>query len=239
MRRDQLSESQRQVHQDRNAAQMRRVRLNESDNQCQVHQDRDAIVHSQNRFLNQTSSHNTGLFFSETLQNFRFILDPMTLCSHCNAKIFSCEPQGICCASGKIRLAETIAAPNLIELFTRQDSIGKEFRLNIRAYNNLFAFTSVRVTLDKNLANGRDGVYTFRVQGGIYHSIGSLLPTDNIPKFIQLYIYDTEHEIENRLTIMPHLSQEMIEMLKHTLDNLNPFVVNFHSISSNNNISEL
>ena len=93
MRRDQLSESQRQVHRDRNAARMRRVRLNQDGDQRQVRQGRDAIVHSQNRFLNQTSSHNTGLFFSETLQNFRFILDPMTLCSHCNAKIFSCEPK--------------------------------------------------------------------------------------------------------------------------------------------------
>ena len=42
MRRDQLSESQRQVHWDRNAARMRQERLNQNDDQRQVRRDHNA-----------------------------------------------------------------------------------------------------------------------------------------------------------------------------------------------------
>jgi hypothetical protein len=46
----------------------------------------------------------------------------------------------------------------LRDLFTRNDEIGKDFRNNIRAYNSIFAFTSMGVKLDENLANGRNSV---------------------------------------------------------------------------------
>lgn len=95
------------------------------------------------------------------------------------------------------------------------------------------------IKLDENLANGRKGIYTFRVQGGIYHSIGSLFPIDGAPKFLQLYIYDTEFETDNRLSNMPKLHRDTLEFIKILLDQLNPFVTNFCSISSNNNIANL
>ncbi|CAG8695146.1 3887_t:CDS:2, partial [Racocetra fulgida] len=85
----------------------------------------------------------------------------------------------------------------------------------------------------------KDGVYTFRAQGGIYHLIGSLLPIDGIPKFLQLYIYDTEFETANRLYIMPQLRQDILEFIKLMLNQLNPFIINFRSISSYMNIAEL
>ncbi|RIB25117.1 hypothetical protein C2G38_1892617, partial [Gigaspora rosea] len=78
----------------------------------------------------------------------------------------------------------------LRNLFTKNDNVGRDFCNNIRAYNSIFAFTSMGVRLDDRLANGKNGIYTFRVQGGIYHSIGSLYPHDGAPKFLQLYIYD-------------------------------------------------
>lgn len=54
--------------------------------------------------------------------------------------------------------------------------------------------------IDECLANGKDGVYSFRAQGAIYHKIGSLLPTPgNRPRFIQLYIYDTDHEVDRTI----------------------------------------
>ncbi|KAI8537401.1 hypothetical protein RHMOL_Rhmol09G0020900 [Rhododendron molle] len=56
------------------------------------------------------------------------------------------------------------------------------------------------VHVDEQLAGGSRGVYTFRAQGTIYHRIGSLLPYSNQrPRFLQLYIYDTDHEVENRM----------------------------------------
>jgi len=40
----------------------------------------------------------------------------------------------------------------------------------------------------------------FVMEGENYHQIGSLLPLPgNKPKFAQLYIYDTDNEINNRM----------------------------------------
>ncbi|CAG8852509.1 33184_t:CDS:2, partial [Gigaspora margarita] len=106
---------------------------------------------------------------------------------------------------------DTIALKNL---FIRNDCIGKDFCKNIRAYSNIFTFTLMGVKLDENVAN---------IQDGIYYSIGSLLPVNRIPKFLQLYIYDTEYETNNRLSIMPQLRHDTLELIKTLLDRLNPF----------------
>ena len=43
----------------------------------------------------------------------------------------------------------------------------------------------------------------FKVQGKIYHRIGSLLPADGEdPKFLQLYFYDSDEATDLRLKIM-------------------------------------
>ncbi|CAG8801483.1 9122_t:CDS:1, partial [Racocetra persica] len=41
----------------------------------------------------------------------------------------------------------------LRELFVKHDDIEKDFCNNIRAYNSIFAFTSMGIKLDENLAN--------------------------------------------------------------------------------------
>ncbi|CAG8622474.1 13668_t:CDS:2 [Dentiscutata erythropus] len=145
----------------------------------------------------------------------RHALKPPCVCSYCDAKLFSGETGGICCVSGKIKLASTEHAAPLSDLFIRLDKMGNEFRVNICAYNSVFAFMSMG-----------DGVYTFRVHGGIYHSIESLLPDNETPKFLQLYINDTENETENRLTIMrimawinKYITLQQLRKLLYIVDN--------------------
>ncbi|KAF1870901.1 hypothetical protein Lal_00030212 [Lupinus albus] len=71
------------------------------------------------------------------------------------------------------------------------------YQTNIRLYNMMFAFTSVGAKFDRSINNDK-GPPTIRIQGQPCHRIGSMLPmSGNYPKFAQLYIYDTEHEIEN------------------------------------------
>ena len=48
--------------------------------------------------------------------------------------------------------SDTVALRNL---FIRRDDVGKDFCDNIRAYNSAFAFTSMGVKLDRDLANGK------------------------------------------------------------------------------------
>ncbi|CAG8509292.1 852_t:CDS:2 [Scutellospora calospora] len=55
----------------------------------------------------------------------------------------------------------------------------------------------------------------------------------------KLYIYDTEHEVDNRLTIMPKLCRDTLEVIRSVLNHYNPFVADFHSITSCGNIIDL
>ncbi|KAF1860425.1 hypothetical protein Lal_00037767 [Lupinus albus] len=63
----------------------------------------------------------------------------------------------------------------------------------------MFAFTSAGAKFDRSINNGR-GPPTIRIQGQPCHCIGSMLPMPGqCPKFAQIYIYDTKHEIESRM----------------------------------------
>ncbi|GJW15994.1 hypothetical protein Tco_0020127 [Tanacetum coccineum] len=51
------------------------------------------------------------------------------------------------------------------------------------------------------------GPYVFRLHGQTYHSMGSLIPKEGTPpKFTQMYIYDTENEVENRARALSNSS---------------------------------
>jgi hypothetical protein len=131
-------------------------------------------------------------------------------------------------------LAE-LDAPMLLQyLFSSPDDIAKDFRDKIRLYNSAFTFASVGARFDHELANAKAGVYTFRVQGSIYHRIGSLLPEPGSePHYLQMYIWDTQRELHHRINTIPNsnLSQVIVEDLKAMLNEVNPYVTNFRYIS--------
>nr|KAJ0205216.1 hypothetical protein LSAT_V11C500239160 [Lactuca sativa] len=61
----------------------------------------------------------------------------------------------------------------------------------------IFAFTSIAGKTDHAINSG-GGPYVYRMHGHNYHIAGSLLPKEGeLPKFCQLYIYDTDHKDEN------------------------------------------
>lgn len=162
-----------------------------------------------------------------------------TMCQHCGARLFHRETTELCCKSGKTKLPSITAPVELIELFSEQTSDGRHFRKNIRAYNHVFSFTSMGVHVDEQLAGGSRGVYTFRAQGTIYHRIGSLLPySDQRPRFLQLYIYDTDHEVENRMEESNGLRQHIIEKIQNILDAQNPFVRTFRQMAQRPDIQD-
>ena len=70
-----------------------------------------------------------------------------------------------CCLNSQIVLAPFSPAPsNLYKLLIAKDSdLNKPYINNIRAYNQVLAFISLRADVDKNLANAKEGVYTFRI----------------------------------------------------------------------------
>jgi hypothetical protein len=107
----------------------------------------------------------------------------------------------MCCMKGKITIPYMLEPPVLIRnLFMGLDRRSSHFLSNVRSYNNMFAFTSLGGKVEFGGTDGR-GPPQFVISGQNYHRIGSLVPTDGSrPKFAQLYIYDTQNEISNRLS---------------------------------------
>ncbi|XP_028074574.1 uncharacterized protein LOC114276939 [Camellia sinensis] len=95
------------------------------------------------------------------------------------------------------------------------------------------------VHVDENLATRTLGVYTFRAQGAIYHKIGSLLPNSSErPRYLQLYVYDTDHENENRMSENEELHLDLLDKIKNILNAHNSFVHTFRQLAQRPDIHE-
>lgn len=141
----------------------------------------------------------------------------------------STDKFSMCCLQGKIILPLSTPLPKTLQsLLNNNHPQSKDFFNQIRGYNSALAFTSLGVQLDHQLANQKKGVYTFRIHGQIYHSIGSLFPQKgNAPKFAQIYIYDTDHELDNRHNQMKHLDRNLLGELQDMQNKFNPFAQQF------------
>ncbi|XP_013639786.1 PREDICTED: uncharacterized protein LOC106345068 [Brassica oleracea var. oleracea] len=88
--------------------------------------------------------------------------------------------------------------------------------------------------IDASVNNGR-GPFVFRLHGQNFHQIGSLLPEEGLPPaFTQLYIFDTENEVRNRISAFSSkrrapnsqsrtLRDDTVEAIKSMLDECNPY----------------
>ncbi|XP_061371567.1 uncharacterized protein LOC133314138 [Gastrolobium bilobum] len=97
----------------------------------------------------------------------------------------------------------------------------------------ILSFTSFGGKVD-TLVNQGSGPYCFRVGGQVHHRMGNLLPTDcQTPKFAQLYICDTENEVDHRLGSISSTNKEdmldpnIIQSLKDMLDEHNSIAQSF------------
>ena len=88
--------------------------------------------------------------------------------------------------------------------------------------------------IDRSMNDG-GGPPVFKICGQIHHRIGSLLPPDDeLAKFIQLYVYDTSHEVQNRIASLGHhdargsdLDPAIVQSLAAMLDQHNSFAQQF------------
>ncbi|KAM3287217.1 hypothetical protein P3S67_020647 [Capsicum chacoense] len=100
----------------------------------------------------------------------------------------------------------------------------------------MFSFTSMEEKMDASINQTR-GPRTFRLFGQNYHQIGSLLPPEgSTSKFTQLYIYDIENEVSNRINAVGRgqdvnkLHVEIVVDLKQMLDDDNVLVKTFRMV---------
>ncbi|KAH1193948.1 hypothetical protein GmHk_19G054864 [Glycine max] len=107
----------------------------------------------------------------------------------------------LCCGDGKVELPLLQNPPKYLHrlLFDHNSADGRNYQQNIHTYNMMFAFTFAGIKLDKSINHSR-GPPTIRIQGQPCHRIGSLLPmSGKEPKFAQLYIFDTDNEVQNSI----------------------------------------
>ncbi|KAI5424455.1 hypothetical protein KIW84_030589 [Lathyrus oleraceus] len=126
--------------------------------------------------------------FEITSGGYYDIGDPVIECQYCGANMWYSERKNkcrhasnpkfsMCCGSGKVQLPLLKPAPKVLQhlLFDNESCESKNFQQQIRMYNVMFAFTSPGAKVDNRFNNGQN------------------------PRFAQLYVYDTENEIENRM----------------------------------------
>ncbi|GJX06358.1 hypothetical protein Tco_0194290 [Tanacetum coccineum] len=132
----------------------------------------------------------------------------------------------LCCQERKVliqRFNET--PPPLKKLLSYNDTITSRFKVQIRVYNSMFCFTSFGATIDYSI-NTRRGPYTFQINGQNYHRMGSILLAYGVPpRYAQLYFFDMENEIRNRMsafvdnetheTVDESIVASVIQMLDH------------------------
>lgn len=144
-------------------------------------------------------------------------------CTYCHALKFSTEPPGMCCANGKVRVPLIEEPPEPLRSYiSGRTSASKDFLQNIRKYNSCFQMTSFGA---KQISHG-GFMPTFKIQGQIYHQIGSLLPIqDSSPKFLQIYFMDNENiEVDQRNRIVPGTKRPVIQDLQNLLHQHNELV---------------
>jgi hypothetical protein len=114
----------------------------------------------------------------------------------------------MCCSQGRVEIAHLKPLPQpLYDLYHKNDRKSRFFLENIRSFNSMFAFTSMGGEIDKTKNKGRSPP-VFVLNGENYHQIGSLIPKPgHQPKFAQLYIYDTDNELKNRMAAIRYCFQ--------------------------------
>ena len=132
------------------------------------------------------------------------------------------------CYSGQVRLPMfENPPPELLDLLTRQDEVGKKFCDHIRNYNNAQAMTSLGCDQDKNINRDGGGPYVFKVHGHLYHQSGSLILNQGRALiYSQLYIYDPQDALDHRMnhTANSVLNRTTMETLQDMLYRRHPGV---------------
>lgn len=123
------------------------------------------------------------------LNNFISIGKMNYICKWCHALKWKGESEGMCCKSGRVILPPLAKVPEpLFSLMNGKHESSEHFLDSMRKYNSCFQMTS----FGANLINEGNFMPTFKVQGQVYHQIGSLFPLNSTPAFLQIYFVGDE-----------------------------------------------
>ena len=135
-----------------------------------------------------------------------------------------------CCNGREIHLLLLELPPEaLLRLFCGQDLQSCEFRQNIWQYNAALAFTSLGVKIDNSVTGAAGGLYIFCIKGELCHQIGAFEPHKNeSPSYAQLYLYDPQAALDQRMDHNRNLRADTIELLQNPLHTYHHYVGLYH-----------
>ena len=135
------------------------------------------------------------------------------ICQHCRALNFKGKMPGLCCSNGKVDLPLLpVLSESLQSLLSGTSADSKNFLKFILIYNSCFHMTSIGCQ-ERNLAGWMP---TFRLQGEVYHRIGSLFPpASDDAKFLQTYFLSSQQHVYRCCTIsfVPSFLSSLIRCL--------------------------
>ena len=151
------------------------------------------------------------------------------VCNYCRAKKLGNEPPGMCCSNGKVQLAKFQEPPQpLKNLLIGSTSDSKHLLQYIQKYNSAFEMTS----FGANIVTEGGFMQTFKVQGQVYHRIGSLLPEENENSlFLQIYFMgNQENQAQRQCNVNEGTKLNIILSLQEMLHSRNSYVNTFKSV---------
>ena len=166
------------------------------------------------------------------------IKDRSKKCKRCHAYLFPSELDSFCCSDGKVKFPLRDPPAVLKEMLTNKDNKYRDFKDEIRSYNNSLAMASLG--FDEMVRNpGWNPTLKFR--GKMYHSIGPLQPSDGRPRsFAQMYIsdpsMDTQAEVDRRIqSVTVERAEHKIDRatmlaLQEMMHEHNPYVESFKAL---------
>jgi len=134
------------------------------------------------------------------------------MCRHCDAQIFKNKTPGMCYANGKIKVKGLNPSPEpLLSIFFENSVDLKHF-----AKHSQIQFYISYDILWSQPSHPRPIHTTIKIQGQIFHRVGSLLPTpDSEHKFLQVYFMDDENvQIDQRCNCIPGIKRYIIPSLQ-------------------------
>ncbi|XP_072088096.1 uncharacterized protein [Arachis hypogaea] len=138
---------------------------------------------------------------------------------------------------------------NLNSLYVVKEDKSKfyTYKKLLKCCMSYYTFTSMDTKIDCGKNNSR-GPPTFILFGENYHLMGSLIPPEgNMAKFTQLYVFDTQNEVQNCMAAIrgeenKQIHEDIVRYLEKMLDDNNILVKTFRMVrdsiakDSNNSI---
>jgi hypothetical protein len=136
----------------------------------------------------------------------------------------------LCCSYGKVKLPRLEDPPEELKKLYQDD---RQFRDNIRQYNNLVSMASRNITGKKTDFSKSKGPSIFKITGEMYHLTSNLFPErGEKPKFSQIYTYDKEQELSYRLEHAKgdgKVNEGTLSRIQNELKTVNFYVKQFQS----------